>query len=221
MSESPDPALPPPEVLLLVAPGCPHCATVLEGLSTLVKEAAIGRMEVVNIAVQPEAAREYGVRAVPWMRLGPFELAGMHSPEELRRWSELARSRDGMTVYLSDLLSTGRRAQVLGLVRRNPALVARLAELLGDGESELGVRVGIMATLEELQEDGLLAEHAALFTPLIEHANATVRADGCHALTLIGTPESIEILRRCSEDPDAMVRETALDGLELLTREAP
>jgi hypothetical protein len=216
MPQPHDPARPPAHALLLVAPGCPHCATVLEGLSTLVKDGTLGRVEVVNIAVEPEAARELNVRSVPWARIGPFELAGLHSLEELRRWSALAGRDEGLTEYLADLLATGRRAQVAERVRREPDLIARLADLIGDSDSELSVRIGVMATLEELQEEGLLTGQTGWFRPLTAHADPRVRADACHALTLTGGPEALDTLRRCADDPDPVVRETAADGVDLL-----
>ena len=69
-----------PDALLLLAPGCPHCPAVLEGLSGLLKEGVIGRLEAVNAAIHPERAAELGVRTVPWARIGPFELEGEQTP---------------------------------------------------------------------------------------------------------------------------------------------
>jgi thiol-disulfide isomerase/thioredoxin len=204
------------EALLLIAPGCPHCASVLEGLGTLVKEGAVARLEVVNIAVAPAAARERGVRAVPWMRVGPFELSGLHSLGELRRWTELAGREDGMSHYLADLLATGRRAEVATRVQRDPALLSRLVDLLGDSESGLSIRIGVMATLEELQDSGLLAGLADRIAPLTRHTEPRIRADACHALSLTGAPGVRELLQPCLEDPDPEVRETAADAIEAL-----
>ncbi|OOG28747.1 thioredoxin family protein [Thioalkalivibrio denitrificans] len=216
MSESRQSQQAPVRALLLVAPGCPHCPTVLEGLATLVKDGTLGRLEVVNIAVESEPAATLGVRSVPWARIGAFELAGLHSPEELRHWAELAGREEGMTIYLADLMATGRRDQAGALLRKDPSLMHHLAALLGDTDSELSVRIGVMATLEELQEEGALEGQAPLFAPLTAHANARVRADACHALTLIGGPDALAALEARVTDPDPEVRETALDGVEAL-----
>ena len=64
----------PPDALLLLTSQCPHCPTVLQGLGELVKKGLIGRLEVVNIVARPDIAKQYGVRKVPWFRLGEFEL---------------------------------------------------------------------------------------------------------------------------------------------------
>ena len=78
-----------PEAVLLLSTQCPHCPTVLQGLSELVKQGVISRLEVVNINVRPEIAERHGIRSVPWVKIGDFELEGLHSPAELRRWAGL------------------------------------------------------------------------------------------------------------------------------------
>jgi thioredoxin-like negative regulator of GroEL len=60
----------PPDALLFIAPGCIHCPVVLQGLSELLKQTLIGKLTVVNVAAHPETAKEYGVRAAPWLQLG-------------------------------------------------------------------------------------------------------------------------------------------------------
>ncbi len=210
----------PIHALLLVGPGCPHCAGVLEGLGSLIKEAALGRLEVVNIAAEPALARELGVRSVPWMRIGPFELSGLHTPAELRHWVALAAREDGMTHYLADLLATGRRAQVTTRVQQDPTLLPRLVDLLGDPESGLSVRIGVMATLEELQGSGRLTGLADGLAPLTRHGAPRIRADACHALSLTGAPGIRELIRPCLADPDPEVRETAADAIETLDQES-
>ena len=161
-------------------------------------------------------AREYGVRSVPWMRVGAFELSGLHTLEELRHWVRLAAQEDGMTHYLADLLATGRRHQVTDRIRQDPSLLNRLVDLLGDRETGLSVRIGVMATLEELQESDLLAGLVDQLAPLTRNTEPRIRADACHALSLTGAPSALEILRPFTADPDAEVRETATDAIDAL-----
>ncbi len=206
-----------PEALLLVGPGCPHCASVRRGLETLLSEGLLSRFDVVDVASHPNMAAELGVRSVPWTRIGSVELSGLHSLAELRHWATLAAHPEGLDLHLADLLGNGQRAQVLARTRRELVLIAHLAALLGDPESELSVRIGVMATLEELKEEGLLQGQAAHFLPYIAHAEPRVRSDTCYALTLIGGEDALAALLACSDDPDAEVRETALDGIEVLS----
>lgn len=204
------------EALLLIAPGCPHCGGMLESLGRLVKEGGLTRLKVVNIAGDPALAQTLGVRTVPWTRIEAFELAGLYSLEELRHWTRLATREDGLTLHLGELLATGQRAQVADRVRREPALLARLVALLGDPESGLSIRIGVMATLEEFETSGRLAGLTEALVPLTRDPVARIRADACHALSLTGTARALEVLQTCAQDTDPEVRETVADALEIL-----
>lgn len=205
-----------PDALMLLAPGCPHCPAVLEGLGMLLKEGAIGRLEAVNIAVHPGRAAELGVRTVPWVRIGPFELDGAQSPGELRRWAERANSLEGMADYFFEMLKSGKRARVEDMARQEPARLRALVRLLERPDTSMAVRLGIGAVLEELQESGI----AQLIIPdlgaLARSGDALTRADACHFLSLIGGQAVVPYLRACLDDEDKDVREIAAESLEEL-----
>lgn len=207
-----------PDALLLLAPGCPHCPAVLEGLGALLKEGAIGRLEAVNLAVHPERAAELGVRTAPWTRIGPFELEGAQTPGELRRWAERAGSLDGMADYFLEMLKSGRRAKVEEAARREPARLRALARLMERPDAGMAVRLGIGAVLEELSGSGLAAAMIPDLGALARNGDALTRADACHFLSLIGGAEVVPYLRACLADEDAAVREIAAESLEELER---
>jgi thiol-disulfide isomerase/thioredoxin len=202
-----------PDALLLLAPGCPHCMPVLEGLGGLVKEGVIGRLEVINIAVHPERAAELGVRSVPWARIGPFVLEGAQTPGELRRWAERADSLDGMADYCYEMLKSGQRGRVEDLARQQPDRLKALVRLMERPDTSMAVRLGIGAVLEELQGSGIAAVMVPDLAALARSGDALTRADACHFLSLIGGAEVIPHLRACLEDEDREVREIAADAL--------
>jgi len=203
-----------PEALLFIAPGCPHCPVVLEGLGTLVKEAVIGRLEVINIVAEPQRAQALGVRSVPWARIGPFELEGLHSEQALRRWAEQAGSEHGMAAYFDELLKAGRRGKVEDMVRRQPEWLSALAALLGDPQTGINSRIGVMAIFEELEGTGLTQTIVPLLGAHTRSPEARIRADACHALSLTEGPDALPYLRACLQDEDPDVREAAQDAIE-------
>jgi len=203
-----------PEALLLIAPDCPHCPVVLEGLGTLVKEAVIGRLEVINIVAEPERAQALGVRSVPWARIGPFELEGLQSEQALRRWAEQAGSESGMAAYFDGLLKTGKRQKVEDMVRRQPEWLPALAALLEDPQTAINSRVGVMATFEELEGTGLTRTIVPLLGAQTQSPEARIRADACHALSLTEGGDALPYLRACLQDEDPDVRESAQDAIE-------
>lgn len=63
---------------------------------------------------------------------------------------------------------------------------------------------------------GSLVNRIDALEHLTRHEQATVRTDACHFLALTGSPDARAILQRCTDDPDAEVREVATEGLESL-----
>lgn len=210
------PQLPRPDALLLLTSSCPHCPTVLAGLAELVKAGLIGRLEAVNIEVHPEAAHEHGARSVPWIKLGPFELEGLHSPAELRRWAERATEPHGLSEYFRELLKGGRLASVTNFIRRKGGALDELLHLLDDPEVEITVRIGINAVFEELEGDPMLAQAFDRLAPITAHTNPQRRADAAHLLSLTHDPRAIPLLEKMRSDSNADTREVAAEGLERL-----
>jgi hypothetical protein len=205
-----------PDALLLLTSTCPYCPTVLQGLSELVKDGHIGRLEVVNIGLRPEVAQQYGVRSVPWVKLGPFELEGLRSPAELRQWAERAGTPEGLAEYFHERLKGGELPQVSAQAERDPSALDALLRLLGDADTELTVRIGINAVFEGLEGSPLLQRAVAPLTALAAHADAHIRGDAAHLLSLTHAPAARAPLERLLADEIADVREIAREGLERL-----
>jgi len=111
----------PPDALLLKSTHCPYCPTVLKALQVLEAEGTIAQLTVINIEDQPERANELGVRTVPWTRIGPFELDGLRSEQELRDWAEKAGTPAGLSAWMGELLTKGKIAIVNKLVISEPS----------------------------------------------------------------------------------------------------
>ena len=205
---------PVPDAELLIAPGCPHCPAVLAGLSDLVKRGQIGALNIINLAAHPTAAADRGARGAPWMRIGPFELTGAHSPKELETWVSRAGSPAGRRTYLLEQLLAGELVAVIALCRRDPAMRRPLIELAADLETPFAVRIGIGAVFEDLGPDGLLTDLVdAIDEALARHPEAQVRADGAHFLGLTGSPAALPVLQQMRNDGDAEVREIAEESI--------
>lgn len=206
----------PPDALLLLAPACPHCPGVLEALARLVKDGRIGALEVVNVAVRPERARQLGVRSAPWTRIGELELEGARSFEELARWAALAGSDEGLRAYVSEHLKAGRLTQLESLVTRHPHWLPALLPLVADPQTELHVRIGLSALIEGLSGSEALRALVPALGALSTDGDHRVRSDACHYLALSGDPGAEPFLRARLQDEAPEVREIARDGLDAL-----
>lgn len=212
MTKSPSPK----DALLLIAPGCAHCPVVLEGLSQLVKQGNIGRLEVVNIVSHPEIASELGVRSVPWFRIGDFELQGSHTPEELRIWAERASQTDGISLYLGELLTAGQLSKATSLIRRHPHWLAQAIKLLDDPGSGLSIKTGLGALMEEFSGSKTLSEQIEALALLLKNDNHGIRSDVCYFLGLSHNSLALPYLQQALEDQHAEVREIARETLDEL-----
>jgi thiol-disulfide isomerase/thioredoxin len=199
-----------PDALLFITSHCPHCPAVLTALSELLKRGAIGRLEAVNVEVHPEAAV---ARSVPWLRLGPFELAGARTLGELETWARRAGDPAGMAEAFHDLLKTGDLRQVLALLAADLTRLAALLPIVGNPEASINVRLGAGVAFEEYAGSAPLRALVPALGTLSEHADARVRADACHYLGLSGDASARAWLAARLEDADADVREIARDGL--------
>jgi thioredoxin-like negative regulator of GroEL len=202
-----------PDALLFIAPGCPHCPTVLAALIELVKQALVGRMEVVNIAVHPQQAEQLGVRSVPWLRLGDFEFEGLHSPAELRRWAEKANTSDGLADYFAAELKTGRLPRVAGMVATRPERLTALLTLAEDPDTELAVRIGVSAVIEDLAGSPTLLGELPALQRLAASDDPRVRADACHFLALTESAAALPALEQLARDAERSVSDVAHDCL--------
>jgi len=203
-----------PDALLLIAPGCPHCGNVLEGLAQLVKAGQIGRLEVVNLAHHPEAGR--GVRSVPWLRLGEFELSGNRSLGELRQWAERAVQGSGLSLQLGELLGSHELDKVIERMRQRPEEMSELVRLAADPETPMHQRIGVGAVLEEFDGSQALARLVGQLGSMADHPHPAIRADAAHYLGLTRNPEAIAALQQLRQDEDAAVREIAIESLAML-----
>ena len=205
----------PPDATLLIAPGCPHCPRVLQVLSEFVKSGEIGSLEVINIAIHPEAAEKAGTRSVPWTKVGSFELVGALTPREIRETIEKAGRADPVD-HLVHLLETSRLEVVVKAISDNPGTLPSLVTLLGDLDTPMAVRIGIGALLEELPASMVRSAETSLIS-LTASDNQSVRADAAHYLSHVDTDTSRETLRRLLEDRSEEVREIAGESLEALS----
>jgi hypothetical protein len=209
----------PPDALLFTAPGCPHCATVLRGLNELVKQGLIGRLTVVDVAGHPEQAAEYGVRAAPWLRLGPFTLTGAHSPAELRLWAGWANGDEGTAHYVEHLLRQGGYKQAAAFIDADTQRLKPLLSIVADPGANLGVRLGVNALLESHANSPSLQKLLPQLAELTRHADHRVRADACHLLGLTGSTAARPHVEACLRDAHEEVREIAKEAMETLAKQ--
>lgn len=210
----------PPDALLFIAPGCIHCPVVLQGLSELVKQTLIGKLTVVNVAAHPELATEYGVRAAPWLRLGPFTLTGAQTPAELKQWTAWTSDEDAAVHYVEHLLKEGGFKKAVEFIAADTHRLESLLAIVANPEANIEVRLGVSALLEGYSNKPELQNLIAQLAGLTHHADHRVRADSCHLLGLTGSISARPYVAACLGDAHDEVREIAVEAMENLANSA-
>jgi thiol-disulfide isomerase/thioredoxin len=205
-----------PDALLLISTHCPHCPAMLSALAELVKQGAIGRLEAVNLEQHPEVGHAFGVRSVPWLRLGRIELAGVHSKAELTGWAAKADSEAGLADWFHMLLKEGQLPKAQALIEADPTLLAAVLPIVGNVEASLNVRLGAGVLLENFAGSDTLRALLPRLGELSQHSDARVRADACHYLGLTGVAAAHYWLDARLSDDDADVREIAAESLRAI-----
>jgi hypothetical protein len=202
-----------PDALLLITGGCPHCPAVLHALTVLLKEGAIGRLEVVNVAIHTEEAESRGVQSVPWAKIGPFEVEGVTAVGKLRELALGVHDNAVFDAWLLELLKSGKRQKFETLVRAEPQRIQALARLMDNPETSMAIRLGIGAVLEELHGSGLAELLIPALGAMLQSEDRLLRADACHFLTLVGGEGIRPWMQDCRENVVPEIREIAQEWL--------
>ena len=203
-----------PQALMLMGTQCPYCPGVLKALQALLKSGHISQLETHNIEENPEIARELGVRSVPWVRIGNFELEGLRSEKELREWAIKAGTDSGISDWFNDLLSSGNISKPLERIKSDPATIDALLTLFADPETQLNTQIGISAIMEELKDTDILTAIVGKLGELTRHNDARIRGDACYYLALSNSPQAAGFIKPLIDDTDASVRDIARESLE-------
>lgn len=171
------------------------------------------RFDVINITQQPEQAQTYGIRSVPWFRIGELEFVGMHSASELSYWVAHATSDEGIRQYITQELEAGHLSTILRLMRQHPRWLELALSIIADLTAPIQARIGLGAVFEDLQGDPLLQQLVPALSELSQHAEHQVRADACYYLGLSRSDAAASALRQCLQDSDREVQEIAREAL--------
>jgi len=206
----------PPAVLMLMGTRCTYCGPMMQVLVELMKAGKVGELRIVNIENATELATELGVRSVPWLQIGPFELAGARTKQEISSWLERASRFDGVTDYLEEVLAEGNIKYANKLIKRYPQALENVIDLMADPEARINVRLGVGVIIEELAET---EQFKAVIPRLIDYLSdedARIRGDACHYLSLTGDPAYIPLIEKLLSDGSEEVRDIAQDSLDEL-----
>jgi hypothetical protein len=187
---------------------------MMQMLMEFMKLGQIAELRIVNIENAPELASELGVRSVPWLKIGPFELTGSRSKQELQLWIQRASSFDGVTDYLVEVLSEGNIKVASKLIHGYPQALENVIDLMADPQAKINVRLGVGVIIEEMAESETFRSVIPRLLEYLSNDDARIRGDACHYLSLTKDRSYIPDIERLLTDDSEEVREIAQDSLD-------
>ena len=203
-----------PDVLMLMTSHCTYCGPMKIILSELKEQGSINKLQILNIEEKPEIAAKLGVRSVPWLQIGPFELQGSRTRKELELWLQRASSFEGVSDYFSEVLAEGKIDYANKLIQRHPETLENIIDLMADADAKINVRLGVGVIIEELAESEDFKPVIPQLIKYLSHGDARVRGDACHYLSLTKDKSLIPVIEKMLDDESEEVKEIAQDSLE-------
>ncbi|MGV6808534.1 MAG: HEAT repeat domain-containing protein [bacterium] len=207
----------PIQATLLISTHCPHCASLLNSVNQLIKQGELAELRVINLHTAPELAQQFGVRSVPWVKIGSYELSGNQPLAALQQRIQWIRDQAGLVGQFDHLLSQAQAAKACELLHQQPEKMTAIMQLLADPATVLSTRIGIGVVMEDFAGSPSLREYIPQLGKLLSHTDARIRMDVAHYLSLTEDASVLRLLQQqLNHETHEEVREVIQDSLESL-----
>lgn len=207
-----------PKALLFITNSCPHCPSVMQSLTELVKAGELGQLEIINLQQSSDLAHQHNVRSVPWLKLGPFELTGQRTKGDIQQWIKRIDDESAMGEYFVELMTSGEIDKVQQIVESQPETFPAILNLITETDSNLSARVGAGAIIESFAGSDLLKKNIPLLAKLSQNAEASIRNDACYYLGLSQDRSAKTHIEALLNDENTDVKDAAVEALEEINR---
>lgn len=204
------------ELTLYIAPGCPHCQSMIKICTDLVKAGDIARLEIINIAEALKLAQQAKVRSTPFVKIADFDLVGLHTKQELKDWIAKAHSNEGKMDYINQLFEQGKIDAVEQLIKASVDDRVILLNMLADMDTPFTSRIGISALFEGIEGTDELVALIPQLCDKLPNKHASIRVDIAYILGLTKSRKALDCLQPFIHDEFADVRESVEDAMALI-----
>jgi hypothetical protein len=206
------------QVLLLIAPMCPHCPQAVRNVLSVIVSLPHVSVAVVDVTEFGDIAEQYNVKSTPTAIInGGSTIVGAVSREEFAQKLAEASEGESLTEIIDSMVKSGRAENAAALICEKNAPEIILPILTS---KEFSRRIGALFAMEEALKlnqrifDPIVED----LTPLLFQDEAPLRGDTAELLGKIGNPAAIPALEKAGSDPDPDVREAVEEALELLRK---
>ncbi len=204
----------PAELLVFVAPTCPHCPQAVKVANQLALASPKITVSIIDVQQFPQLAERFAVSAVPLTVMdNGFTFTGVVPGVQvaehiLNRGSDAQRTEGFL-----NLIEGGRVAVAVQALCSGSGLEPFRASW---EKSVTSQRIGLMMAAEEALEENeeALDRISTDLLPLLGADDAALRGDTADLLGRIGLPHAVDSLKALLNDPNPDVAEIAEEAIE-------
>lgn len=198
---------------LFVMQGCAVCPQMEKIFHSLHQSGAIQKLNIVDVAEQPQLAEQYNIRSVPYYLINGIAFTGLKSRHDIM---EILGQDDDqkLQVWIAEKLGEGSLDEVEHKLTHDTDSRLAMMTLLEDSDTELVVRIGLSAVIETLAPSGFLNHLEARFIELAEHPEERIAIDALYYLHLLSTPESLKKLTQILHQDNPVLQQQARELLQ-------
>ncbi len=204
----------PAEILVFIAPTCPHCPQAVREAGKLAGISASVDVSIIDIHEFPTLTEQFAVRSVPLTVLDRgLSRMGVVPASELAEQIIAREGEDHEGAVFLSLIESGRFDEAARRILGGPGLPHFLSIWK---TSTTQLRIGLMLAVDEVLEadDTALDEIVAGLLGSLGAADAALRGDTADLLGRIGDPAAVEELEKLRDDPNPDVAEIAEEAIE-------
>lgn len=207
----------PRDILVLIAPVCPHCPQVVRLVLSMAVRSPKISVVVVDAAQFHDIAERYKVKSTPTTIVDDgLTVVGQIELPQLVGCVLESGATDSFTAVLDSMIKSGRAEDAGALLSREGRPEAILPLYFS---KEFSSRMGALVAMEQALEadphslDPIVPD----LTTVLSQDDIGLRGDTAELLGKIGNPAALPALRQALKDPNPDVREAVEEALDLLS----
>ena len=204
----------PNNVFTFVATGCPHCPEAVRSVLIVACSNPQINVSIIDALFFPDISEKYKIKSTPAIIINDgMTIVGGIKPDELAEYLIGVNDGASLTVILKSMILSGRAEDAAGLVCEKERADALLPIYISP---EFSQRMGALLVMEEAldRNPSVLDPIVDRLIELLQSDDVGLRGDTASMLGRIGSRSAIPALKKVAEDPNADVRDAALEALE-------
>ena len=204
------------EITIYSAPTCAFCHSMIQSLEQLKSTGKIHSFSIIDVSKQSKEVEKLSIRSVPYLVIKNRVYIGKMTIAEIAHWYSKENTEQGHSDYFKWQLNKGELIATESTLTLNPRLLRNVIQLLLSSKTQLSVKIGLMALIENYENTDQLRNHFSLIKENISHEDYRIRTEVTELILLSHHTDAEQHLIDMSQDEHPEVSSAAQDALETL-----